>query len=264
VAEDEDDSHGDDMMDEMLDAIRLELETNREDPPTPEVQNFFDMLRASEEPLHEHMTVSVLTFVTHITSIKSKFTFSNKCYKELLSMFSDVLPSQHKMPKDMYQSKKLLSVLDMEYKKIDVCKDNCMIFYREHKNEAKCLKCGKPRFVEVVNEDGEKVTTKTAHKQLRYMPLTPRMKWLFISKKTARHVRWHKEGVCENDPVMVHSSDSEAWKALDDFDPDLPGMHKMCASGWRWMDSHRIMRVDHHTLIGPSLLFHTTSHLLIV
>jgi hypothetical protein len=63
--------------------------------------------------------------------------------------------------------------------------------------------------------------TKTAHKQLRYMPLTPRMKWLFISKKTTRHMRWHKEGVHENDQVMVQPSDSEAWKALDDFDPDF-------------------------------------------
>jgi hypothetical protein len=109
----------------------------------------------------------------------------------------------------------------MEYEKIDVCKDNCMIFYKEHKNETKCLKCGKSRFVEVINEDGEKVTTEVAHKQLRYMPLTPRMKRLFISKKTARHMRWHKEGVCENDQVMVHPSDSEAWKTLDNFDPDF-------------------------------------------
>jgi hypothetical protein len=62
----------------------------------------------------------------------------------------------------------------MEYKKIDVCKDNCMIFYKEHKNETKCLKYGKPRFVEVINKDGEKVTIKPAHKQLRYMPLTVR------------------------------------------------------------------------------------------
>jgi hypothetical protein len=80
------------------------------------------------------------------------------------------------MPKDMYQFKKLLSALDMEYEKIDVCKDTCMIFYKEHKNEMKYLKCGKPRFVEVVNEDCEKVRTKTAHKQLCYMPLTPEMK----------------------------------------------------------------------------------------
>jgi hypothetical protein len=134
------------------------------------------MLKASEESLHEHTIVSFLAFVTCITSIKSKFTFSNKYYKELLRLFSDVLPSNHKMPKDMYQSKKLLSALSIEYEKIDVCKDNCMIFYKEHKNEKKCLKCGKSRFVEVINEDGETVTMKTAHKQLRYMPLTPRMK----------------------------------------------------------------------------------------
>jgi hypothetical protein len=118
VVEDEDDRSGDDRMDEMLDAIRPELETNREDPLTPEVQKFFDMLNVSEESLHEHTAVSVLAFVTHITSIKSKFTFSNKCYKELLRLFSDVLPSNHKMSKDMYQSKKLLSILGMEYEKM--------------------------------------------------------------------------------------------------------------------------------------------------
>jgi hypothetical protein len=221
MAEDEDDRSGDDRMDEMLDAIWLELETNYEDPPTPEVQKFFDMLRASKETLHEHMTVSVLAFITRVTSIKSKFRFSKKCYEELLTLFSDVLPSKHKMPKDMYQSKKLLSALGMEYENIDACKDNCMIFYKEHKNETKCLKYGQPRFVEVVNEDGEKVTTKTTHKQLRYMPLTPRMKRLFVSEKIARHMRWHKEGVRENNPVMVHPSDSEAWKTLDEFNPDF-------------------------------------------
>jgi hypothetical protein len=48
-----------DRMDEMLDAIRPELETNYEDPPIPEVQKFFDMLRASEEPLHEYTAVSI-------------------------------------------------------------------------------------------------------------------------------------------------------------------------------------------------------------
>jgi hypothetical protein len=107
----------------------------------------------------------------------------------------------------------------MEYEKIDVYKDNYMIFYKEHKNETKCLKCGKPRFVEVVNKDGEKVMTKTAHNQLWYMPLMPRMKQLFISKKIVRHIMWYKEGVHENDQVMVRMSDSEVWKALDDFDP---------------------------------------------
>jgi hypothetical protein len=75
VAKDEDDRSGDDRMDEMLDTMWPELETNCEDPPTPEVQKFLGMLRASEESLHEHTTVSVLAFVTRISSIKSKFAF---------------------------------------------------------------------------------------------------------------------------------------------------------------------------------------------
>jgi hypothetical protein len=35
------------------------------------------------------------------------------------------------------------------------------------------------------------------------------------------HMRWHKEGECENSNVIVHPSDGEAWKALDNFDPDF-------------------------------------------
>jgi hypothetical protein len=40
--------------------------------------------------------------VTHLTTIKSKFAFSNKSYKELLSLIGDILPNNDKMPKGMY------------------------------------------------------------------------------------------------------------------------------------------------------------------
>jgi hypothetical protein len=35
------------------------------------------------------------------------------------------------------------------------------------------------------------------------------------------HMRWHKEGVHENDELIVHPSDGDAWKALDTFDLDF-------------------------------------------
>jgi hypothetical protein len=35
------------------------------------------------------------------------------------------------------------------------------------------------------------------------------------------NMRWHKEGERENNNVMVYPSDGEAWKALDNFDPDF-------------------------------------------
>ena len=84
---------------------------------------------------------------------------------------------------DIYHAKKIVSTLGMKYENTDVCPDNCMIFWKEHKDEAKCLKCDKSRYVEVYNEDGETVLTQVAHKQLRYMLITPQLKRLFLSKK---------------------------------------------------------------------------------
>jgi hypothetical protein len=62
------------------------------------------------------------------------------------------------------------------------------------------------------------MVTKVAHKQLWYMPLAPRMKCLFHSRKTAMHMRWHKDRMDKKDGLMVHLSDGDAWKSLDTFD----------------------------------------------
>jgi hypothetical protein len=64
------------------------------------------------------MKVIVLVFVTQLLSIKSKLAFSNNYYKELVNLISDVLPKNYKIPKDMYQSKKLLSGLGTHYEKL--------------------------------------------------------------------------------------------------------------------------------------------------
>jgi hypothetical protein len=55
-----------------------------------------------------------------------------------------------------------------------------MLFWKETASEKKCTVCGERRFVEVENDDGLTVTTKIARKQLRYMPLIPRLKHLFV------------------------------------------------------------------------------------
>jgi hypothetical protein len=44
---------------------------------------------------------------------------------------------------------------------------------------------------------------------------------MFLSKRTAIHIWWHKDGERENKEVMVHPSDSGTWKALDNFDPEF-------------------------------------------
>jgi hypothetical protein len=147
IAEDEHDCDvGDvDRMDEMLEAIQAEI---TEDHPTAEVEAFFKLLKPSEEPLYEHIEVILLAFITRLVSI------------------SDILPKSHKVPKDMYQCKKMMSVFDLKYEKIDVSPDNCMLFWKEHANK-KFLECGQSRFIEVVTEDNEKVMIEVIEKQLR-------------------------------------------------------------------------------------------------
>jgi hypothetical protein len=186
-----------------------------------EVEVFFKLLEASEEPLHEHTEVTLLAFITRLVAIKSKYFFSNNWYNDPLKLISDTLPKPHKVTKDMYQSKKIMSALGLKYEKIAVWPDNCMLFWKEHTNKKKCLECGQSRFIEVVTEDDKKVTTEVAQKQLRYFPITSRLKRLFISKRTVRHMMWHKEGIRENNRVMGHPSDSEAWKVSDRFDLDF-------------------------------------------
>jgi hypothetical protein len=108
-----------------------------------------------------------------------------------------------------------------------------------------------------VTEDGKKVTTEVAQKQLRYFPITHRLKRLFISKRTARHMRWHKEDICENNGVMGHLSDSEAWNVLDRFDSDFAVMQEMFTLGWQQMVLMHLVLTLHHTLASPSLLYRT-------
>jgi hypothetical protein len=92
-----------------------------------------------------------------------------------------------------------------------------MLFWKEYKEENKWLKYGKSRYIEVINDDGETVTIEVAHKQLHYIPITPRLKQMFLLERTTIHMRWHKDGERENKEVMVHPLDLDTWKALDNF-----------------------------------------------
>jgi hypothetical protein len=126
---------GGDAMHEMLDSLGPELNLSSEDSPTPEVSRFLKLLKDSEDSLHEHTNVSILAFVTWLMAIKSNYFFSNNCDNEILNLFRDMLPKPNKLPKDVNHSKTIIKGLGMDYEKIDVCKNNCILFMKEHMGE---------------------------------------------------------------------------------------------------------------------------------
>jgi hypothetical protein len=109
----------------------------------------------------------------------------------------------------------------MDYQKFDACEKNCVLFWMEHKDDTKCMHCGRSRYVKVINKDGASITTKVVVKQLRYIPITPRLKRLFLCEEMAQQMRWHKEGIHDREDldIMSHPADAKAWHALDRFDP---------------------------------------------
>jgi hypothetical protein len=214
----------DDRIDEMLANIDREYEVgSRGQGQPPEVQNFYRLLAAVDEKVHDGTDVTVLQAVTRFMTMKSKYNFSNQCYNDIIKLIIDLISMKHNMLTDLYQSKKIVSSLGMNYEKIDVCEKNCILFWKEHKDDIEWMHCGRSRYVKVRNDDSVSVTTKVATKQLRYIPITLRLKRLFLSKETTNQMRWHHEGKHESeDPdIMSHSADSESWQTLDHFDPEF-------------------------------------------
>jgi hypothetical protein len=82
----------------------------------------------------------------------------------MVKLIIDLIPMKHNMQKDLYQTKKIVVGLGMEYEKIDMCEKNCMLFWKEHRDVIEYIHCRWSRYVKVRNKDGDSVTTKVAIK----------------------------------------------------------------------------------------------------
>ena len=51
----------------------------------------------------------------------------------------------HKLPEIYYAVKNMLKGLNLAYKKIDACENDCMLFYKENSEKARCDICKESR-----------------------------------------------------------------------------------------------------------------------
>jgi hypothetical protein len=129
VGTESDGNEDDDRMDEILADISREYEVGSGEQGQPsEVQNFYRLLTAADEKVHDGTDVTVLQAVTRLMAMKSKYNFSNQCYNNIVNLIIDLIPMKHNMSKDLYQSKKIVFSLGMNYEKIDVCEKNYILF----------------------------------------------------------------------------------------------------------------------------------------
>jgi hypothetical protein len=147
-----------------------------------ELKLFYHLLTAFK--VYDGTELTILQAITCLMGMKSMYNFSNQCYNNIVKLVIDLIPVKHNMPKDLYQSMKIVLSLCAKYKKIDVCEGNYMFFWKEHKDDTECMHCDGSKYVKVVNKDGASVSTKVVVKQHYYMPITSRLKWLYLSEET--------------------------------------------------------------------------------
>ncbi|XP_004488866.1 uncharacterized protein [Cicer arietinum] len=128
------------------------------------------------------------------------------------------------IPDTFNKTKGMIKDLGLDYKKIDACPNDCMIYWKNYENETSCHVCGAPRWKEIAegnhqvgkNHESYKVSAKI----LRHFPLIPRFQRLFMCAKTASSLRWHEEERLK-DEKLRHPVDGEAWKEFDKRHPDF-------------------------------------------
>jgi hypothetical protein len=117
---------------------------------------FYAMLDSAQRPLHDRTHVSQLDAIGRVMGLKSELNLSREGFDKMLAMWGTMLPVGHIMPKNLYESEKLLLALKMPYDKIHVCPKGCVLFRKEHADAKYYPKCKFSRYVEVDSGDGKK------------------------------------------------------------------------------------------------------------
>ena len=91
-----------------------------------------------------------------------------------------------------------------------------------------------------------------AAKVMRYFPLIPRLKRLYMSTKTSQDMRWHKEDVDRlelKDDVLRHPADGLAWKEFDKKYPDFAADSRSVRLGLAsdGFNPYRLLNTTHST-----------------
>ena len=146
---------------------------------------------------------SILKFVIEMLNVKVITNLSNKGFDMMLELLKKVLPKVNLVSRSTYEPKKILLDLSMSYKHIDACKNDCALFWKENENLDKCSVCEAPRFKDT-RAQGKMIS----HKVLRYFPLTPRLRRLYMSGQRAKDMRWYIDKRMD-DGIMRHRADSK-------------------------------------------------------
>ena len=70
-------------------------------------------------------------------------------FEMLLDLLRKVIPTGEVIiPKTFYEVKKFVATLGLDYKKIDACPNDCIMYYKDNEHLEECLKYGLSRWIQ--------------------------------------------------------------------------------------------------------------------
>uniref|UniRef100_A0A2N9GCW6 Transposase-associated domain-containing protein n=1 Tax=Fagus sylvatica TaxID=28930 RepID=A0A2N9GCW6_FAGSY len=181
-----------------------------------EVRNFDKLLDDAKREVYPGCKdYTLLKFVIEMMNVKVMTNLTNKGLDMILDLLIKLLPKGNLVPRSTYEAKIFLRDLGLSYEHIHACKNDCVLFWKENANLVECPVCKESRY-KVNHASGMKI----AHKVLRYFPLTPRLRRLYMSRKRAEDMRWYRDKRVD-DGISRHPADSEEWKEFDLQHPEF-------------------------------------------
>ena len=148
-------------------------------------------------------------------NIKMDHNLPENCMDAWAELFKEYLREDNVSAESYYEIQKLVYSLGLPSEMIDVCIDNCMIYWKEDDKLEECRFCKKPRF-----KPQGRGRNMVPYQRMWYLPITDRLKRLYQSERTAASMRWHAEHV-QRDGEVAHPSDARAWKHFNKVHADF-------------------------------------------
>ncbi|CAK8535758.1 unnamed protein product [Lathyrus sativus] len=196
--------------------------------PNEEAKQYYDKLISFNKPIYEGVTQSMLLISTQLLEIRSNWHVPQKGLDFVAQMLKSVCPVQKCFPENYYQASQLVSKLWIKVKKIDCCKNGCMLYYKDDSKLFVCTFCNALRYIP--RKTGMGKYKDILVKKMFYFPIIPRLQRLYASTESAAEMRWNHMNKNSSN-ILRHPSDGKSWKYFDDVYPDFAREPRNVRSG---------------------------------
>ncbi|KAL0561595.1 hypothetical protein IC582_002029 [Cucumis melo] len=118
---------------------------------------FEKLLIDAKKPLYERCKkYTKLSTLVKLYNLKVRYGWSDTSFSELLKTLKEILPTTNELPNSLYEAKKTLGALGIEYEKIHACLNNCCLYRKEFANATEYPECRRSRWKNVKDRNEER------------------------------------------------------------------------------------------------------------